>query len=106
MSDGELRIAACPRLIASLDVGAGGGGGAGAGAGVGAGGGGGAEAGVLRRSVSVPWTGPRHVVPEYGTVRVSGSTIVPVPLSEKLHDGIPGRVAVPLAVIGTVEPLS
>jgi hypothetical protein len=71
MSDGELRIAACPRLIVVVGRrrrrrrrrrcrcwrwrrrrGAG-------------------KLALLRRSVSVPWTGPRHVVPVYGTVRVS-----------------------------------
>jgi hypothetical protein len=36
---------------------------------------------------------------------VLASTIVPVPVSEKLHDGIPGAVAVPVAVIGIVVAL-
>jgi hypothetical protein len=55
----------------------------------------------------VPLTGPRHVVPEYGIRSVLAlSSIVPVPLSEIGHVGNPGRLALPVTVIGTVVLLT
>ena len=64
-------------------------------------------AGACLRRTSVPPTGPRQVVPVYGIRSVVPlSSIVPVPLSEKLQLGRPGRVALPLAVIGTVVPFT
>jgi hypothetical protein len=45
-------------------------------------------------------------VPEYGIVSVWLSTIVPVPLNENGHVGIPGRLAVPLAITGTWFPFT
>src|SRR5207244_10906576 len=47
------------------NVGSGGGGGVGSGSGAGGGGGGAGACGCGRRSVSLPCTGPRQVVPEY-----------------------------------------
>ena len=52
-------------------------------------------------SVSVPLTGPKHVVPEYGIVSVVLSTSVPVPFSVNGQGRIPAIVAVPDAVRAT-----
>jgi hypothetical protein len=65
------------------------------------------EAGAGRCSTSVPLTGPRHVVPEYGIVSVLPPSVMdPTPLREKGQFGKPGTVAVPLTVNGTDVPFS
>jgi hypothetical protein len=46
------------------------------------------------------------VVPLYETVNVSLSTIVPVPLREKLQLAMPGMLAVPDTVSGTSLPFN
>ena len=83
----------------------------GAGGGAGAGGGGAATGAaadsVRRRRVSVPCTGPRHVVPLYGIVSVLlPSEIVAMLFSEKAQLGMPGMLPVPVAVIFIVVPLT
>jgi hypothetical protein len=83
-------------------------GGAGVGSGAGAGAGSGSGDGVDwigRRSVSSPLTGPRHVVPEYGTRSVLLSMICEVPERVNGQDGSPGTTAVPFTVYGTALPL-
>ena len=84
----------------------GGGGGGGAVAAVSGSAGSGAVGSVRFRNVSLPDSGPRQVVPEYGIVSVWLSTIVPVPLNENGQVGTPGRLAVPLAITGTWLPFN
>ncbi len=53
----------------------------------------------------MPLTGPRHVVPEYGT-RTESKPISAVPVSAIAQDVNPGAVPVPLALHVIVDPLS
>jgi hypothetical protein len=48
-------------------------------------------------SVSIPFTLPRHVVPEYGT-EIESVPIVAVPVNEIAHEVRPGPVAFPSAL--------
>jgi hypothetical protein len=67
----------------------------------------GAAAGCGRRITSVPLTGPRQVSPVNGIRRVFPlSSIVPLPLSVNGQFGMPGMLAVPVAVNVTAVPLS
>ena len=71
----------------------------------GGGGGAGAAGTGFRRSVSTPETGPRQVVPEYGSRSASLLSIVPVDDSENVQFPNAGSTAAPLTVTCTVEPL-
>src|SRR4030095_11348887 len=106
----QLRMSGLPptkrTAFRSNPPGADGGAGAGAGAGAGGGSGVGCAAGCGLCSTSVPCTGPKQVVPEYGMRSVLPlSSIVPTPLSEKAH-GRPDRLAVPEIASCTVEPFN
>ncbi len=90
--------------MASLGpLGAGGGGG---GCGCGDGAGAGCAAGCGRRSNSVPWTGPRQVVPLYGMrSALPFSSMVALLDTENGHTGRPGSEPDPFIVIWTLFPL-
>jgi hypothetical protein len=104
MSAGEFTTATCLKSIASAEPEWSGGGVDG---GVGGGGGAGGGGGVAFRSVSVPWMGPRQVVPVYGiSSAVPLFRTVPMPFRSKLHAGEPARFDVPLATTDTVVALT